>query len=390
MSVATALPFPPDDGTRIRTWNLLTRLSSKHEVTLVTWHDPDLDPGLADEVRRTFPRHVIGLSKPARGSAVSRLRRRMVGMAKGLPPYMVERLERQEIPELRGGFDVAMAEDDGALLLMPDVSCPIAVNRHNIFTETISALASSAELGLGRRLKWRSELPTWERFDRSLSEKSDMSFVTTPEAAAALSKIAPGTEIAVIPNGVDIPPTPLDVGADPVAVFIGAMNYEPNADAVTWFARSVLPLVDVPDARFKIIGRLPLPSVRRLGAKDVEVTGEVRDIRDACRGARIGVVPLRAGSGIKNKTIELMAMGLPVVATTQGCEGIDATPQDGLIRADDATGFARAVSDLMSDHSRAVQLGAAARRFAASFSWDEAARKLDTALQELALRKVPA
>lgn len=383
LSVASSLPFPPDDGTRVRTWNLLRRLAETDEVTLLTWVPPGTPPEAIESMTSTVESLVAMPLIPGREGALSRIRLRLLSTIKGVPPYVRKRIEEQLVPaQVPGEFDVAVAEDDCALFLMPSVVCPVAIHRHNIFADTISGLLASSSLGVARSLKWRFELPMWRRYDFHLSRRANLSLVTTPEAASSLRALAPASSVEIVPNGVEIPKRALEVARAPVAVFIGVMDYEPNVDAMVRFVTGFWPEISarVPEARLRIIGRRPLPKVASLASSSVEVTGEVADMVEACDGARLGVIPLEAGSGIKNKTIELMAMGLPVVASPAGAEGLFATDDDGLLLARPGREFVEKTVALLAASSRAEQLGAAARKFVSRFSWETSARTYREAL----------
>ena len=374
LSVASGLPYPPNDGTRVRTWHFLRQLSAVADVTLLTWVDDEDDPDLA-LVREGITKLVAIKRLP---SGAGRLRIRARSVARGLPPFVLWRTERQGVPAFDDDFDIVIAEDDSALFLIPRVEAPVLVHRHNIFSDTIRSLIDSDSLGAARTLKWRLELSMWDRFDKRLSEMSDISVVTTPESAKSLRAIVPGHRVEVVTNGTYPPIQQLVPGDHPRAVFIGTMNYEPNADAAVRFARRVWPNIRKahPTATFDVIGRWPMASVRRIRGEGVNVVGEVDDIVKACDGARLGVIPLFAGSGLKNKTIELMAMGLPVVATAQGCEGIEATEADGLFRGRSDSDLAQLTNRLLFDRDLAVAAGRAARAYVETqFTWDEPAKK---------------
>jgi glycosyltransferase involved in cell wall biosynthesis len=222
-------------------------------------------------------------------------------------------------------------------------------------------------------VRWLAEAAAWRRFDREAMAGTVLALATTPESAEALRSIECHPPIEVVTNGVEVRPlrTP-PYGSRDIA-FVGWMGYEPNVQAVCWFVRTVWPEVRraYPESRFRIVGRNPSPRVRALEGDGVVVTGEVPDVADACEGVRLGVVPLRAGMGVKNKTLELLAMGLPVVGTPVAAEGLSPGGEDGLIVAEDQRAMRDAVLRLMADDEDVKRLGAEARAFVERrFAWD--------------------
>ncbi len=166
--------------------------------------------------------------------------------------------------------------------------------------------------------------------------------------------------------------------ADPLIVFTGQMDYRPNIDAVTWFARDILPRIRTrrPTARFAIVGRTPTPAVQALAGEAVIVTGAVDDVRGWLAAADVCVAPLKLARGIQNKVLEAMAMARPVVASAAAAEGID---HAGTIRvAADAREFAAQVLALLEAPADAADLGRAARaQVLRRYGWDARLAPLD-------------
>jgi len=164
----------------------------------------------------------------------------------------------------------------------------------------------------------------------------------------------------------------------PLIVFTGQMDYRPNIDAVTWFARDILPQIRArhPTARFAIVGRAPTPAVQALAGDAVTVTGAVDDVRGWLAAADVCVAPLKLARGIQNKVLEAMAMARPVVASAAAAEGID---HAGTIRvAADATDLAAQVCAVLDAPVAAVTLGQAARaQVIYRYGWDARLAPLD-------------
>lgn len=149
-------------------------------------------------------------------------------------------------------------------------------------------------------------------------------------------------------------------------VFVGNMGYEPNIDAVRYFAREILPIIrsQVPACRFIIVGKEPGEIVNaQADGHTVLVTGAVEDVRPYYECAAVSVAPIRFGGGTRIKILEAMAMGKAVVSTTIGIEGIPAANGREAVIADDPGGFAKACIELLRDVERANELGRNARSF---------------------------
>jgi glycosyltransferase involved in cell wall biosynthesis len=164
------------------------------------------------------------------------------------------------------------------------------------------------------------------RFESWMFNGYDRVVVLTDDDAQALKSLNPQTPTAVIPNGVDLDyfsPTGYEP-KDPALLFTGNYDYAPNVDAALRLVRDIFPRVKrtVPRARVYIVGGNPPPVLQAYASEDIEITGRVPDMRPYFEFSLIFVSPLRMGAGIKNKVLEAMAMGKPVVATPLSCDGI--------------------------------------------------------------------
>src|SRR5262249_49603094 len=146
-------------------------------------------------------------------------------------------------------------------------------------------------------------------FERHLATIASTTFVVNEREREAMHAIAPGCHVAVLPNGVELPQASAAAPEErPHVVFCGGMNYQPNVDAVVWFAQAVWPLIRAqrPDARFSIVGSDPSSSVRRLESahRGIDVTGTVADVRPYLEQSAVAVAPLITARGVQNKVLE--------------------------------------------------------------------------------------
>ena len=193
----------------------------------------------------------------------------------------------------------------------------------------------------------------------------------------------------MIRNGVNLQQlTPIPETREPDALaFVGVMDYLPNTDGVRWFCDEILPRIQEqrPGARLAIIGSRPTEEVLRLGEREgVRVTGYVDDPKDELAKASVSIAPLRIARGIQNKVLEAMAMGLPVVGTTSATQGVEATPGEHFLLADEAREFAEHVIRLLEAPDEALRLGAASRTFVEqNYDWERVLVPFDELIQKL-------
>jgi glycosyltransferase involved in cell wall biosynthesis len=197
--------------------------------------------------------------------------------------------------------------------------------------------------------------------------------------------------LGYVPTGVDLEYFS-DVFRNPEKghlVFLGSMDWRPNIEGIIEFVASVYPLVKAayPSARLTIIGRNPSHSVIELQAVDssISVTGTVEDVRPYLGRGAISVVPLRVGGGTRIKIFESMAMGVPVVSTKTGAEGLPIIDGVNICIADDPVTFANQIVRLLNDEAYSALIGESGRLMVADkFSWGNAADKFETLCAEVA------
>jgi glycosyltransferase involved in cell wall biosynthesis len=155
---------------------------------------------------------------------------------------------------------------------------------------------------------------------------------------------------------------------------------------VIWFSKEILPLIkeEIPEIRFYIVGSNPTKEVLSLSSINcVTVTGYVPDTREYLKKATVVVVPLRIARGIQNKILEAMAMGVPVVATPQAFEGIEAQPGRDLILGENAKKIAEEVIQLIKKVALRRSLGDNARRIIEeNYCWSKNLSRFGSILTE--------
>jgi sugar transferase (PEP-CTERM/EpsH1 system associated) len=374
------IPYPPNKGDKVRSFNLLKFLASRYRVHLGTFVDDPNDMAYLEPLRECCASLAAMEINPT-AARVRSLAGFWTGEALTLPYYRDASLEawvrtvvREQGIRKAVVFSSAMAQYVSSL-----EGLRVVVD----FVDVDSAKWDA----LGRARRWpmsavyRREGERLLAFERVVARQADASVFVTAAEAELFRKRAPecAARVCHAANGVDATyfapnpdlPSPFARDDEPI-VFTGAMDYWPNIDAVTWFAQEILPpiLAERPRARFCVVGMSPSPAVQAL-ARDphVVVTGRVPDVRPYLQHARVVVAPLRVARGIQNKALEAMAMARPVVITSGAAAALSAVPGTELETAGNATEFSRRTLAMM-DPACGGPVGHAARaRIEADYDW---------------------
>ena len=366
--LAHRLPFPPDKGDKVRTHHILRALAERHRVLLGTFVDDAADlPRVPALARWCAETRAVRLRAPwARLRALLGLLR---GEALTLGWYRSRTLQAwvRQVRDRRA-VDAVVVSSSSMAPYAQGFDVPVVMDFIDVDSAKWQAYAVSA------RWPWSwvyaREARLLARFERRTSARVAASFFVTAREAELFARSAPGADARVLGNGVDTDhfapdrrrPNPYPPDELPL-VFTGTMNYRPNVDAVTWFAREVLPQLRQrwPRLRLSVVGRQPTAEVRALQGTGVRVTGAVADVRPWLQHAAVAVAPMRIARGVQNKILEAMAMGRPLVAARDCVQALEATPGVHLAAASHASDYLREVSALLADRAGAERLGVAAR-----------------------------
>ena len=183
-------------------------------------------------------------------------------------------------------------------------------------------------------------------------------------------------KVKVVPNCAD--PAFFDTVAPKkfgrsVDLFLGSFDHPPNVHGASVLLSRIVPHVreKVKDVRFVLVGKNPPQWLVRQASENVVFTGEVEDLRPLVMGADVVVAPIFSGSGTRQKIVDYMAFGKPIVSTTKGAEGLDLEDEVDFLQRDTVEGFCDAIVQLLEDRNRAQLLGRRVREIArVKYSWD--------------------
>jgi polysaccharide biosynthesis protein PslH len=385
--------WPIDAGGRLRSFHVVRELARSHRVTVLTTHRPGADAtaALAAQVPEatvvSVPFALPSRGTPRFAGALARawLAGRPLEATRSRVPALRRQVERYLAAR---AVDVCVAD---FLVATPSVpagrGAPVVLFAHNV-EHLIWQRLAEVETRRWRRATLRLEARRLRRWEGEACARATVTAAVSELDRARLAALAPRARVRVVPTGVDTAYfAPNGTHRVPGRlVFVGSMDWHPNEDAVLHFLAATLPRIRRarPDVSMVVVGRSPRPALRKAAAAaGVTVTGTVDDVRPWLREADVCVVPLRIGGGTRLKIFEALAMGLPVVSTAVGAEGLPLVAGRHFVEADAPEAFAAAVLVLLREPARARALGEAGRRLVtARFSWGAVAGDFDAICRE--------
>ncbi len=386
------LPYPPDSGPKIKTWNVIKYLAQRHDVTLVSFVRGDQSKDVEHLRRYCRAIYTLPIERGRVKDGVAMIRSLATGQpwmmvrdARRAMRSLVQRLSQEE------AFDVVHADQ----LNMAQYAWHVpgarkVLDAHNALWLLYQRTAATMPVGL-RKLFLERDWRLLKRYEGRVVREFDAVLAVSEEDKAALLDAAGVTrEVTVIPIAIDMDEVqPVERVPEPTHILhIGTMYWPPNIDAVLWFAREVYPLIrqQRADVQFDIVGARPPAEILALGESGtgINVTGYVEDPTPYFQQAAAMIVPLRAGGGMRVKILNAMAQGIPIVSTTLGYEGIELAPGGDLLVGDAPDAFASQILTILGNPKRARDLAVRGRRLIAEkYDYRSACKPLDRIYREM-------
>jgi polysaccharide biosynthesis protein PslH len=378
--VTPRFPYPAIKGDTLRAFHQLKALSGRHQLTLVSLNDRPVTANQLAPVGMLCER-VRVVTQPTWRSAL----RTGAGLF-GTEPLQVSYYRTARFRQM---LDSVLAADKYdaihvSLIRMAPHVWDLVAGRVPVVLDLVDCISLNL---MSRRDERRGparalyglEYRRVRDYERAVASHFPRLVISSPVDRAVL-----GDRAHVIPNGVDLDAFPFQGPDDrrrQTLIFTGNMAYPPNEEAARWFVRRVWPLLQArwPCLRLEIAGASPGAKVRALADwPGVSVLGRVPSIAEHLGCATVSICPLQSGSGIQNKVLEALAVGTPVVSTTVGNQGTQATPERELLVADSPEDFACAVDRLLRDSDLRARLATYGRAFVEErFQWSAHARALE-------------
>ncbi len=368
-------PFPADNGSKIRIYNLIKELARRNDIWLVSFAEEQID----------VPR-IEGMRALCRGVDIVQYRRFNPGGAKAalsllaskprsvIDTFSPELQARVEALADQNPFDCVVASQiDMAPYALAVKGVPRILEEIEISIYAEQARrAEGVANKLRKHLMWRK----WQNHMRdTLAHYDGCTVVSQPEIAPIQAAAPSFDRIAVIPNGADLEKLTGNFGK-PMPdrlVYTGALTYYVNLDAMKFFISQVLPSIVAqrPQAKLLMAGRLDGVPLHELPKSPAAThAGYQKDIRPFVASGWASVVPERIGGGTRIKVVESMALGTPVVATKWATLGLDVTQGRDILFSDDPAELAQHIINLLRDATLRATLSQNARKLVEThYNW---------------------
>ena len=383
------VPFPPNKGDKIRSFNEIKYLSKRHSIFLGTILEEETEKAnikvlekYCKEIHAVHFRRKLKLIKSlfsGKSFSVSNF------YDKALQEYVNTTLSEKKIDTV-----ICYCSSMAKYLFENNLYKQRKLGDMQLVIDFVD-LDSDKWLQYSRysrfpmRMIYRIENRRLFEYEIKINQQFDHSiFVSEREVQVFKTLYPKARNVTVIPNGVDYEYfSTRETGANdhqslkdwqPKLVFTGVMDYFANEDAVKWFCEKIFPRVkaDFPRTQFYIVGNKPTNAVKALSnIEGVTVTGYVDDIRTYYWMADVCIIPLRIARGLQNKVLEAMATGNAVVASSNASDGIICHKNIDIVIADEEESFAKEVIGLLKDEKRRKEIGRrAVENIRSHYSWE--------------------
>lgn len=394
LMISNTFPYPPTrGGTQVRTFNLLKYIAQHHSVTLLTQKNDEVTEVEINELRNYVEELVIfPYETNTDNSLLAKVNRFSNFLIEGTPPSVNSGYSKK----MQQWINSAVNQQKFQVITCEHSVNEIYINSEwknklktlvNIHSSVYRTCQSQLETNTSENeFRDRLYLPLLKKYEKNYCRKFSQIAVTTPEDKITIQDISGKEEIGVIPNGVDLEIFPYrDYTIDEqILIIAGGMDYTVNIDAACFFSLEVFPLIQAkyPDVKLFIVGSKPAQVVQDLGNNpNIIVTGRVPSMAEYLHKASIAVIPMRSGFGIKNKTLEAMAAGIPVVASDRGLEGLTIDSPLCGFRANKITEYVDKIRKLFDNSNLRLELAHNARKMIESnFTWQQAGNKYEQLL----------
>jgi len=383
------LPYPLHSGGQIRSYNLIKNLSQKYQITLFSFIRSAKELVHIAELEKYCTKVKVFKRRQAwdpRNILISALTPYPFLVAIYLSKSVKNAIRR----ELASNYDLIHAE---TFYVMPNLpkptNIPTLLVEQTIEYMVYQRFVEDFKFFLLKPLLYFDvlKIKLWEKY---FWQKATRLAAMSQSDKQIMEKSVKDRKVDVVANGVDVEhftESRIAKAVNQTILFVGNFKWLPNKDAAKFLVTDIWPKIhqQLPRAKLWIVGRNPTSEILDLSnQKNVTVSGEVDDIREAFQKSSVLLAPIRNGRGTKYKVLEAMASQVPVVTTKLGIEGIAAINQSSVLIAETADGLADKTIQVLTDKNLAEKLAANGKKLVYNqYNWQAISKELDQIYQQL-------
>ncbi len=388
--ISPLVPYPLTDGGRMGVFYPIKYLSGRGNSIHLVCLSEEYNPQGIDYLKNHCKLEIIPHSKKPtfRGAFYSLF---------SDIPYEIKRFHSKYVLEFvkhilaTNTYDIIQVEGIHTafygLEIKKEWDIPVVMRAHNIHSMNLHRFIPRLKNPL-LKLYLSIEANKVKKYEITASQKYDRVLTVSEVDKQLLHSWNEKIRCDVVEAGVDVEKYSLEYNDEEknTILWMGALQWKPNQDSLLWFIQDILPGIirKKPEVKVSVVGSNPPKKISRLRHPNVEIVGTVDDVKPYLKRTEVCVVPLRIGSGIRLKILEMLSMGKAVVSTSVGCEGLPVIHGEHLLIADEPDKFADAVLKLLNSRDMRRELGDNGHELVKDqYSWSRISEKLEQIYLEI-------
>jgi polysaccharide biosynthesis protein PslH len=375
------IPWPLDKGDKLRAYYQIKELSTKHEITVFALTDSPISPLAYDELKK-YCKNIYFFKLNKLGQAFNLLRSFFINK-----PFQIGYFYNKRIHKKINKLCKKINPDVCFFQLVRTAEYGLQLEKPKIID-----YQDALSVGLERRilkakgiLRWllKIEAKRLKKYESDIFQKFNDQLIIT-ETDRELIPHKDRFNMKVIPNGVDIEYFSSKNAIKKYdIIFAGNLNYPPNIDAVNFLINEIMPIVwkSYPQANVLLAGANPNNAIKQKASPLVHVSGWIEDISVAYDESRIFVAPMRIGTGLQNKLLEAMSMGLPSITTSLANNALKATAESQILIGNSSVEIADQIIKLLNNNILYELISSEGYNFVKThYSWKTVGNELEKIL----------
>jgi glycosyltransferase involved in cell wall biosynthesis len=393
LSISPKVPIPANDGGKLSIFGVLKSLSTRgHKIDFVAYlKDTPYDYAISELAQYANP-HVLDVQTE------NNYWKMFLNLFSNVP-YNVSKYHRSELeifvkdylkvkkPDIIHVTNLHMGWIIDVIREVSDI--PVVLRQENLEMTIMQRFSEKQANPFIKKYSYM-QYKKFIKYEPALCEKFDQCIMITPKDAERLNELNPKVKTSVIPVGVEEKLLNLNnPGKVPFSLaHIGHLDWYPNQDSLEWFLNDIFPRVlnKYPQTKLHVYGggvpdNFIIPKEIRL---NVIIEGFVDDLWSELLSRSLAIVPLRIGSGLRVKILEMMAVGQNIISTSIGKEGINVTDENEILIADDAETFAEKIISYFDESYNSKEMIKNGRRLISErYTWKTVAEQFESVYQNL-------